>query len=151
MSPAFPGCADEHSRDCPDLPGWERVAMKIFINYKRSVEPDQPLAEHLERAFREQGYDVLRDATGIPTGTQWASVIQQHLEESDVVLSLVSNAALRSTWVLNEIDWGRRRGKLFIPVLLEKLEEALEFQEFMPRFMRVQHYVYKGEPEQVAR
>src|SRR4051812_30614639 len=108
--------------------------MKVFINYKRHIAPDQPLAEHLQRALLDAGHEVFRDATGIESGAEFATVIRQRLEDCDVVVALVSNASMKSTWVLNEIDWAHRCGKLLVPVLVEKLAEALEFQEFKPRF-----------------
>jgi hypothetical protein len=124
--------------------------MNLFINYKRNVEPDQSFARFLDQALVQGGHEVFRDETGIASGAEWAQAIQRHLEDCEVVVSLVSNASLQSSWVLNEIDFARKRGKLIIPVLLEPLAESVEFQEYIPRFRRTQHYTYHGDDARAA-
>ncbi len=124
--------------------------MHIFINYKRRVEPDHDLARQLEEVLKNAGHTVFRDESSIHGGTKWAEVIEKGIRESSVVLSLVSNAALSSDWVLNEIDFALRHGKVLLPVVLEKLEESLEFQEFIPRFLRIQYLLYSGDTDRLS-
>jgi len=47
---------------------------------------------------------------------------------------------MRSSWVLTEIDRAREFGKPVIPVVLEDLENALEFEAYTPRFMGIHYY-----------
>ncbi len=124
--------------------------MQIFINYKRRVDPDHEIARQLEEVLKQAGHVVFRDESSIHGGKKWAEVIEKGIRDSSVVLSLVSNAALSSDWVLNEIDFAQRHGKLLLPIVLEKLEESLEFQEFIPRFLRIQYLLYSGDTERLA-
>jgi hypothetical protein len=110
--------------------------MRIFISYKRNREPDQSLARALETHLSRADHDVFRDETGIHSGTEWARRIQQSIATCDMFVSLVSNDSLESGWVLNEIDFARKRGKAILPILIEPLNESIEFQEYIPRFYR---------------
>lgn len=118
--------------------------MLIFINYKQNVDPDHKLARLIEKWLKSSRHEVFRDEGGIRPGQKWAERIRQQVEKCDVMLSLISNQSLRSPWVLNEIDLANRLGKHIIPVLLQELDEDLEFEEYSPRFMGIQHYRMTG-------
>ncbi|HEV3142303.1 MAG TPA: TIR domain-containing protein [Gemmataceae bacterium] len=124
--------------------------MKIFINYKRNIDPDHALARHLHQTLSANGHTVFRDETGIYSGGKWAEIIYNEIDKCEVVISLVSNVSLQSRWVLNEVDRALKLGKVVIPVLLEKLIDSLDFQEYNPRFRTVQHYTFTGSFEQAA-
>lgn len=124
--------------------------MQVFVSYKRSVSPDHRIAEEFEKAATAAGHSVFRDATGIASGAEWTQTIQKAIDDCDVVLCIVSNAALRSNWVVNEIDYAIKRNKLVIPLLVEKLDESLEFQIYIPRFLKVQFSLYEGDIEETV-
>ncbi|HER35057.1 MAG TPA: toll/interleukin-1 receptor domain-containing protein [Halothiobacillaceae bacterium] len=119
--------------------------MLVFINYKQKAEPDHDLAVKAEALLARQEYRVFRDESRLVGGDDWADRILRHLRQSDVMLSFVSNAALRSPWVLNEIDEALKCGIPLIPVLVEELDHDLEFKLYRTRFFGVQYVRYTGD------
>jgi len=83
--------------------------MKVFISYKRNVEPDEPLALRLYEALREH-CDVFIDQTML-VGTAWAERIQAELETCDYLIPLLSEHAVHSEMVEAEIRTAHRLGK----------------------------------------
>jgi hypothetical protein len=123
--------------------------MKIFINYKKDAHPDHSFACFLESYLKRRGHQVFRDEGSILAGEEWVSRIFREIECCDVMISLVSNAALQSNWVLNEIDQAKKFNRRFVPVLLESLDADREFL-FRGLFMSVQHYPASGDYQQDA-
>lgn len=74
---------------------------RLFISYKRSVEPDQTLANQLFAALGQQ-YDVFIDQT-MPVGTPWAERIEAELRAADFLITLLSAESIGSEMVLAEI------------------------------------------------
>ena len=83
--------------------------MKVFISYKRDVEPDEPLALRLYEALRKH-CDVFIDQT-MPVGTAWAERIQAELETCDYLIPLLSEHSVHSEMVEAEIRTAHRLGK----------------------------------------
>jgi hypothetical protein len=119
--------------------------MYVFINYKQNAKPDHNLAVELEKQLRDAGYNVFRDESRLKGGSRWPKEILQNLERADVMLSLISNASMKSAWVLNEIDEAVRLRKAVIPIMLEELDNDLNFMSYRPRFPDIQYIVFKGE------
>ena len=121
--------------------------MKVFINYKQKVQPDHRLAAFVERELKKRSHDVFRDETGVIVGEVWPRRIHEEVKACEVMVCLISNNSLKSEWVLNEIDLAKTLATPIIPVLLEQLDEDLEFQAFKPRFMNIQYYQISGKDE----
>jgi hypothetical protein len=83
--------------------------MKVFISYKRDVEPDEPLALRLYEALRKH-CDVFIDQTML-VGTAWAERIQAELETCDYLIPLLSEHSVHSEMVEAEIRTAHRLGK----------------------------------------
>jgi len=83
--------------------------MKVFISYKRNVEPDEPLALRLCEALREH-CEVFIDQK-MPVGTDWAERIQAELETCDYLIPLLSEHSVHSEMVEAEIRTAHRLGK----------------------------------------
>lgn len=118
--------------------------MRVFVNYKQKVHPDHYLAKFLEEELAIRSHQVFRDESGIIAGESWPQRLLDEVKACEVMVSLISNNALKSDWVLNEIDLAKKLGTPIVPFLLEKLDEALEFQAFKPRFMHIQYYQATG-------
>lgn len=109
--------------------------MRLFINYKQNVEPDHSLAKVLEERLRREGHQVFRDETKMKSGEEWPARLEQEVRRCQGMISLLSNVALRSSWVLNEIQLAKKLEKRMFPFLLEDIEESLRFQALNPYFM----------------
>ena len=87
---------------------------RIFISYKRAVDPDQRLANHFYQLLIEKGHKALIDTT-MRTGDAWLELIDQELKTSDYVVVLLSEAAANSEMVQAEIkrayEYHRIQGK----------------------------------------
>ena len=79
---------------------------RIFISYKRGVEPDEPIARELYAALSAE-HDVFIDQT-MPVGAPWAERIEQALGQSDFLIILLSGESVHSEMVLGEIETGHR-------------------------------------------
>jgi len=87
----------------------ERARFKVFISYKRNVEPDEPLALRLHEGLREH-CDVFIDQTML-VGTAWAQRIQTELETCDYLVPLLSEHSVHSQMVEAEIRTAHRLGQ----------------------------------------
>lgn len=121
--------------------------MRVFINYKQNVQPDHSLAASIEARLIREGHKVFRDESRINPSEKWPARIEREVRDCNAMVCLVSNASLRSAWVLNEIDLARQLEKRMLPVLIEKIDDSLRFQALNPRFMSIQWLALSGEEE----
>jgi hypothetical protein len=82
---------------------------RIFISYKRGVEPDEPIALEVFQAL-SQTHDVFIDQT-MTVGTPWAERIEQELRRSDFLISFLSAQSVQSEMVLGEVETAHQLGK----------------------------------------
>lgn len=75
---------------------------RIFLSYKRGIEPDEPVALDIYQALSGQ-YSVFIDQT-LPIGTPWVEQIKREIFQADVLIVLLSEAALHSEMVQQEIE-----------------------------------------------
>lgn len=88
----------------------EKVVMaKIFISYKRNVEPDAPVATVVYEALRHD-HDVFIDQT-LQVGEKWAERIQNAIKESDYMICFLSKSSVHSEMVVAEIETAHHHGK----------------------------------------
>jgi hypothetical protein len=79
---------------------------RLFISYKRDVEPDEPLALRLYEALGEH-CDVFIDQI-ILVGTTWVERIRAEIEECDFLIPLLSEHSVHSEMVDAEIRIAHR-------------------------------------------
>jgi hypothetical protein len=95
---------------------------KIFISYKRNIEPDAPVATAVYEALRRE-HEVFIDTT-IQVGEKWAERIQTAIKESDFLISFLSAHSVNSEMVIAEIETAHHQGKMasrpaILPVRLD--------------------------------
>jgi hypothetical protein len=83
--------------------------MKVFISYKRNVEPDEALALRLYQALQEH-CEVFIDQTML-VGTAWAERIQAELETCDYLIPLLSEHSVNNEMIEAEIRTAHRLSK----------------------------------------
>jgi len=84
--------------------------MKVFISYKRNVEPDESLALYLYPFLKEHRHTVFIDQN-IKIGVRWGREIQRQIETSDFFLVLLSQASVDSEMVVEEVECAHQRAK----------------------------------------
>ena len=93
--------------------------MQIFISYSRV---DQAIAQQISSALVTQGYKIWIDVQNIPHGAHWDSEVQRGLDESDVMMVLLSPASVSSQNVADEWSYFISKGKRIQPALVQQCE-----------------------------
>lgn len=94
----------------------------IFISYSRKdIQRVAPFAKALENC----GWSVWWDRA-IPPGKTFAQVIEAAINESRCVVVIWSQNSLRSDWVREEANIGKRRN-ILIPVIIDLVEPPFGF------------------------
>jgi hypothetical protein len=91
----------------PTPPAGKNQLTRVFISYKRNVEPDEPLAQRLRAALEQAGHLVFIDRT-MKVGVDWAREIQHQIEVCDCLVVLLSPASVHSEMVAKEIEYAHR-------------------------------------------
>jgi hypothetical protein len=96
----------------PAKPGLAK-ATRLFICYKRNVDPDQQLASYLYEYLTGQGQEVFIDQT-LRTGDAWLAEIDRQIKQSDFLIVLLSKDSADSEMVQAEIrrayEYRKRQG-----------------------------------------
>lgn len=79
---------------------------RLFISYKRSVDPDERIALQVYEALSQQ-HEVFIDRTML-VGTRWAERIETELRRSDYLITLLSHGSVNSQMVQGEIESAHR-------------------------------------------
>ena len=93
----------------PDVPETTVKRSRVFISYKRDVEPDEPVAQTICSALQQQ-HEVFIDQKML-VGTPWAERIERELESSDVLIVLLSAHSVQSEMVEHEVELAYRFGQ----------------------------------------
>jgi len=96
----------------------------IFLSYSHE---DRPRAKQFVQLLEARGWSVFWDLQLKP-GKHYRRVIHRELEQAGCVIVLWSKHAIRSDWVSDEAEEGRRRDAL-ISVLLDDVEPPLGFRQ----------------------
>ena len=94
----------------------------IFISYARE---DRPRVEPIAKALEEQDWSVWWDPQ-IPPGKTFIGVIKDALDAAKCVVVLWSKQSIDSEWVLEEANFGKRRG-ILVPAKIDPVEPPLGF------------------------
>lgn len=76
--------------------------MKVFISHSSK---DDALATKIATYLKDAGLDVWYDKYEIMPGDNWADKIAQGLRESDAMVILLTEGALRSEFMRRDIDF----------------------------------------------
>ena len=91
----------------------------IFISYARD---DVAFARDLRERLLALGHAPWMDLFDIPAGARWPSEIDRALKSSDVIIGLMSPAAVASENVMNEWDWAIANGRRLVLLLIKSCE-----------------------------
>lgn len=100
------------------------IRPSIFISYSRN---DGKFARKLEAHLRKKGVEVWIDTQGIPVGIKWSTAVQQGLQESDLLIVIISPDSMISSNVEDEWQYFLDHKKPIVPILL-KPTDRIHFQ-----------------------
>ena len=89
---------------------------RVFVSYKR-VEPDASVAKAIHDRLKAAGHEAFIDVN-LPVGVRWAEAIEQELRRAEVLVALLSEAAISSDMTVGEIDAAVQLKKRILPVRL---------------------------------
>jgi TIR domain-containing protein len=93
--------------------------MQVFICYARV---DQQFAFHLVEDLSDYDVRIWMDVRSIPHGANWDMEVQKGLDESDVMLVLLTPASAASQNVADEWSYFIDKNKPIVPLLIEPCE-----------------------------
>lgn len=99
----------------------------IFISYSRR---EAPFVNDLTDRLEDGGYSVWLDYRSMVPGKPWAEQIEEGIRQSEIILLVVSDAAMGSKWVEKEWRSMLRYGKRVILILFEANELPPELEGF---------------------
>jgi AAA domain-containing protein/TIR domain-containing protein len=81
-------------------------AARVFLSYKRDVEPDQTLAGEIVRGLEGAGHAVFIDQR-LTVGQTWAQEIEKQVHDADYLIVFLTAESSRSEMVRGEIEMAR--------------------------------------------
>jgi hypothetical protein len=117
-SPSIPAVPPATMASNEPPPPHEGPGEYVFVSYKRD-DMDR-IAPYLHW-LGDWGYYFWYDG-GIRASAVWAEVLSEKLKGCQALVVFLSQAAIDSKWVLNEVGLAYKEGKAIIPVELEKVE-----------------------------
>lgn len=123
LPPAPSDAADAQSPDHGShgspvrAPGPRRLStVPIFVSH---ASEDKAAARGVAAYLRRVGWTVWIDESGIAGGKDWRAELVRALEDTWVVVLLVSTNAMRSKWVIREVQAADRLGKPVLPAVVD--------------------------------
>ncbi len=92
----------------------------VFVSYSRMDQVlVQRIIEDLEKVLKDEPIQLWVDKAGISAGTVWNNEIQEALEQTTVMLLMLSNHAKASKYVQAEWNYCFEEDKKIVPVLID--------------------------------
>lgn len=95
----------------------------IFLSY---ASQDRQRIRPLVRILEDHGWSVFWD-WNIPPGKRFSDVIEQNLEAAKCVVVVWSESSVKSDWVIDEAEEGKKR-RILVPVLIEQVKIPMGFR-----------------------
>jgi hypothetical protein len=94
-----------------DLAGTATRTARVFLSYKRNVEPDGTLARSVVDALSGAGHHVFIDQR-LAVGQAWAEEIEKQVRQSDYLIVFLTSESSRSEMVRGEIEIARHHAAI---------------------------------------
>jgi hypothetical protein len=78
-----------------------KLRVRIFISYKRDVEPDEPMSLAIQKSLG-QTHQVMTDRL-MRVGTKWMEWIDNEIKQSDFLIVLLSKQSVQSEMIQEEV------------------------------------------------
>lgn len=127
-----------------DAPANDRVTAAkevptVFLSYSRR---DIDFVDRLDADLQARGIKTLVDRAEIEVGELWFKRIKDLISQAETVIFVLSPDSAKSKICADEVDYGKRLGKRFIPVVAHR-----ENLPQIPEALSELNYVYLDIPE----
>ncbi|MDM8531962.1 AAA-like domain-containing protein [Anaerolineales bacterium HSG25] len=82
---------------------------RVFISYKRDVEPDEPIALQVFSTLNQEHYCFIDQQMLV--GTHWAECLKQEIQQADFLVIFLSERSIHSEMILSEVETAYRLAK----------------------------------------
>ena len=112
----------------------------IFVDYSHQ-DSDRvlPILTELDRHGYRIWYDV-----GIPWGSDWVTVIEEHIDRCSIYMVFLSQQSVQSQYVQNGTYYACKLEKPVLPVYLEEVTLNLGLRMHLSRYQSVNLYNYSS-------
>ena len=90
---------------------------RLFVSYSRADKTK--VSALLRRIESETGESCWMDLTGIESGSQFEETIIRAIDEADIVLFMMSDSAVASSWTKREVYYAEAEGKRIVPISID--------------------------------
>lgn len=111
-----------------------RSPQHVFLSYGRG---DQEFVRWLATELQRMGHKVWIDERGIAGGDQWRDSIASAIDAAKVVLLVMTDEGLSSTWVRREIEYADQVGRPIVPITLQPTNPPPWFTLAFSRLQRL--------------
>ncbi|MBW7880651.1 MAG: TIR domain-containing protein [Anaerolineae bacterium] len=118
---------------------------RCFISYSRR---NTNFAERLARDLNDAGVEVWIDFRQIHAGERWKDEIRRGVERSEVIVIVLSPDSVVSEWVQFEINYGREKNKVLLPIMVVDCYAELRANESLAWLLDVHFIKFEGRYEQ---
>jgi hypothetical protein len=94
-----------------DLASTAPRSARVFLSYKRNIEPDGTLARNVVDALAGAGHHVFIDQR-LTVGQAWAEEIEKQVRQSDYLIVFLTEESSRSEMVRGEIEIARHHAAI---------------------------------------
>ena len=109
----------------------QKDPVKIFISYShKNRQTCERIASVLEKA---DGFDVWYDKELSP-GEVYRKRIAEIIKTADYFIILISEASIRSEWVLDEVEYAKKIHKKILPIWVEKTDLPDDLDMILNRY-----------------
>lgn len=111
--------------------------MKNYPFYLSYSSKDLEFARIFTQIMEEKGYSVYNPMTCTEPGLAYAAAIVGAISSCDYFIVLISDDAMGSSHILNEIAVAVERRKTILPIFLDRLDLSEEFNYYIGRLNRI--------------
>src|SRR5690348_16918173 len=116
--------------------------VSVMVSYSRT---DSAFVDPLQRDLEKRGFPAWVDRRDIDGGAKWDREIRNAIDVAQVVLVVLSPAAVDSKWVRKEYTYALQHGKVVIPLSYYPCDipaalAPLQLIDFRPNFFNAQAY-----------
>jgi hypothetical protein len=97
--------------------------VRVFVSYSRRDAGD--FAEQIQNRFSNfNQYDIFTDVGKLKAGDNWSHAIEHNISNCDAFIAVVTNGALKSPHVENEVLQAQRENKKIIPCFYKNVRDS---------------------------
>src|SRR5215472_5244726 len=100
----------------------------VFLSHSHI---DKRVARRIVRRFAAHGMRVWIDERELRVGSTLTGSIRGQIQQSDVLLVIISKDSALSKWVELEVEFAQTEGKVIVPIFIDSLAKPERFRDML--------------------